>query len=125
MNSPSASIDTGSRVLDDIAAVVGEEAALALAWAFRGEMLYIPKDPATEPGIADAIGAEAAVKLCEVFYRTTCYMPFTAILQRKVRELDDAGLTRKAIARKLHIAERRVYRILESGDHDSRQLPLF
>lgn len=106
---------TGSRVLDDIAEVIGEAAALELAWAFRGEMLYIPKDPATEPLIARAIGQDAAGRLCEVFFRTTCYMPFTTALARKVAALEQAGRTRKQIARELHIAERRVYRILEGA----------
>lgn len=115
---------TGSRILDDLAEVIGEQAALDLALAYRGEALYVPKDPATDPGLAAAIGAEAAAHLCEAFYRTTIYMPFTEALARKVRQLDEAGVTRKAIGRQLHIPERRVYRILESSRDDTRQLPL-
>lgn len=121
---------TRSRVLDDIAAVIGEEAALDLAWAFQGEMFYIPKDPATEPGIAEAIGELKAARLCEVFYRTTYYMPFTEVLRRKVVAMDAAGKRRQQIARELHIAERRVYRILEreresDGSGEPDQLALF
>jgi hypothetical protein len=49
-------VSTGSRVLDEIAGVIGTRAALVLGCAFRGERVYIPKDPAREPRIAEAIG---------------------------------------------------------------------
>lgn len=111
MNAPAAS--TGSRILDDLAEVIGEAAALDLVWAFRGQMLYVPKDPATEPMIADAIGEKAAAKLCNAFWRTHIYMPFTKVLESKVLAMNEAGSTRLEIARELGIAERRVYRILE------------
>ncbi|MBD3728741.1 MAG: hypothetical protein IE933_03465 [Sphingomonadales bacterium] len=123
------STGTGSRILDELAEVIGEQAALDLAWAFRGIMLYIPKNPETVPGIAAAIGDEAAAKLCDTFWRMPIYMPFGEALARKVRAMDEAGTTRREIAMALGIAERRVYRILERGGDsraaDPRQSELF
>lgn len=123
-----ASSGTGSRILDELAEVIGETAALDLAWAFRGIVLYIPKNPDTEPRIAEAIGDELAARLCEALWRVSVYMPFTEILRRKVLALDAANVSRREIALQLGIAERRVYRILErSGEsangagHDPRQ----
>lgn len=108
-----------SRILQDLAQVVGEEAALDLVWAFRGVMLYVPKDPATKPEIAAAIGEEAAARLCEVFWGTPIYMPYTQALERRVHHMAAKGHTRQAIALALGIAERRVYRILDRGAGDS------
>lgn len=109
-----------SRILQDLAPVIGEGAALDLAWAFRGTILYVPKDPANRPEIAAAIGAAAAARLCEVFGGITIYMPATEATERKVRAMAAAGETRRAIALALGIAERRVYRILDRKPGDSR-----
>lgn len=127
-----ASIGTGSRTLDDLAEVIGHEAVFALAWAFRGERLYIPKDPANAPRIAEAIGSEAAQRLCDVFWRMTIYMPMREATRLQVHRLAGEGMTRRDIARRLSIAERQVYRLLESpptaslaiGPLDDRQLSL-
>lgn len=119
-----------SRILQELAPVIGEEAALELAWAFRGTILYVPKDPATRPRIAEAIGEEAAARLCDVFWETSIYMPATEATEHKVRAMAAAGHPRRAIALALGIGERRVYRILDrqAGDshaRDSRQGSLF
>lgn len=99
--------------------MVGEQAALDLVWAFRGVMLYVPKHPATKPQIAAAIGDEAAARLCEVFWGTEIYMPYTLALAHRVHEMAEKGHTRQAIALALGVRERRVYRILERGVSDS------
>lgn len=119
-----------SRILQELAPVIGEAAALDLAWAFRGTILYVPKDPANRPQIAEAIGAEAAARLCDVFWDTSIYMPATEATEHKVRAMAAAGHSRRAIALALGIGERRVYRILDrperdSGAGDSRQGSLF
>lgn len=124
MAGSAASTGTGSRILDELAEVIGEEAALDLAWAFKGIDLYVPKDPATEPRIAEAIGQDAANRLCEIFYRTYVYMPFTLMLRRKVLALAAKGdLSRRDIALELGIPERRVYRILERGSESPDDAP--
>lgn len=120
-----ASPGTGSRVLDDLAEVIGREAAMELAWEFRGQRLYVPKDPGREPRIAGAIGSEAAKHLCEAFWRTTIAIPMNAALEHRVRELA-AGriLTRTEIARRCCIRVERVYAILGKHRAENRQLLL-
>jgi ketopantoate reductase len=106
---------TGSQVLDDVAEVIGAQAALDLAFEFRGCRLYVPKDPDREPRIAAAIGAELAAKLCDHYYRTIMYMPISEALRLKAHALCAQGITKREIAEALHITERRVYRLLESA----------
>ncbi len=102
-------------MLDDLAAVIGEQAALALGWAYRGERLYIPKNPDTEPGIAEAIGAAAAQHLCTVFGGTVVPVPLGVLITRRVRELAAQGLKKKEIARACCISEPRVYAVLKAA----------
>lgn len=127
MNEPAASDlqSTGSTVLDDVAEVIGRRAALDLALEFRGERLYVPKDPAREPLIAKTIGEELAAKFCAAFWRTHIAMPMGIALEHRVRELAAQGeLTKREIARLLRIREARVYAILQR-QRDSRQGDLF
>jgi len=106
---------TGSRVLDDLAEVIGEAAAFALASEFRGLRLYVPKDPALEPDIAKAIGADLAAKFCHVFGGTTICLPMREALRRQVHHMRyQLEMPHYRIARMLKIAERQVYRLLES-----------
>lgn len=134
MNATAASPGTGSRILDDIAEVIGEAAALTLALEFRGQKFYVPQDPAGEPRIAKAIGEDLARQFCSVFWRLTLYLPFREALRREVHRLAATDMTRREIAGHLHIAERQVYRWLESppvtgeglrGRGDDRQIELF
>ena len=114
--SAAATKGTGSRILDDLAEVIGEAAALALAWEFRGLNLYIPQDPGREPGIAKAIGEDLAVRLCDVFWRTSIYMPLREVTRARVHQLaGNTNMTKQEIAIELGIAERQVYRLLESA----------
>ena len=112
---------TGSQVLDDVAGVIGAEAALALAFEFRGIRLYVPKEPNNNPRIAAAIGADLAAKLCDAYYSTVLYMPFKETMRRKVHALCAEGLTKCQIAETLHIGERQVYRMLRSAPPSVRR----
>lgn len=116
---------TGSAVLDEIAAVIGPQAALDFAVEFRGERVYIPQNPAREPRIAQAIGEELARKLCDTMFRTIVRVPMRAPLEHKVKQLAAEGWTRREIARHLRIREGRVYEILERARKEQDQLRLF
>lgn len=125
MAAHAASSRTGSQILDDLAEVIGEEAAFALGWAYLGLRLYIPRDPASEPGLAEAVGEELALKVCDTFHGTLIPFPSTVVIERRVRMMAaQPGMTRFEIARQLKIRERRVYAILER-DREDRQGQLF
>lgn len=118
---------TGSGVLDELAGVIGLQAAFALAWEFRGERVYIPKDPAREPRLAAALGAEQTARLCDVFGGTLVSVPSRAVTERKVAELAAAGMKKREIARTCCIREARVYSILKAQRDSAAataQLPL-
>lgn len=131
-SSGTASSGTGSEVLDDIAVVIGEEAAFALAWEFRGTRLYVPKDMAREPRIAMAIGDDLARQFCDTFWRTTISLPLNVVLERRIARMLADGATKREIARTCCIREARVYSILARAknqltgpkNQDDRQLPL-
>lgn len=124
MNRPAASL-TGSRVLDDLGEIIGEEAAFAFAAEFRGERVYIPKDHLREPRIAQAIGEDAALRLCDALWRTWIMVPFRVVTQRLVMQLAaDPAMTKREIARRLKIRESQVYAIL-ARQQDRRQPDLF
>ena len=134
MNAPIAPIGTGSRILDDIAEVIGDSAAFALAFEFRGQGLYVPQDHTNEPRLAHAIGAELARQFSAAFWQLTLYLPFREALRREAHRLACSGAAKREIARRLHVAERQVYRLLESppraGDgagsrSDDRQIEMF
>lgn len=115
---------TGSTVLDDLAEVIGEEAAFALAAEFMGERVYIPKNPEVEPRIEHAIGPENAALLCDAFWRTIIAMPTKVVIERKVVVLAAQGVTKREIARRLKIRQARVFAILQRQRADN-QLSLF
>ncbi|WP_067734465.1 hypothetical protein [Novosphingobium naphthalenivorans] len=119
-----ASSRTGSQILDDLAEVIGEEAAFALGWEYIGLRLYIPRDPASEPGLASAVGEELARKVCDTFHGTLIPFPHKAVIERRVLQLADQGKTRFDIARQLKMRERRVYEILQR-ERDRLQGDLF
>lgn len=134
MTDAAASTGTGSAVLDYVAEVIGEAAAIALAWEFRGEKFYVPIDHTNEPRFAATIGEEQAARLCSAFWRLTFELPFREAARRRVIELNREGFTRREIARALRISERQVYRLLESSpapqrvrgkQRDDRQLDMF
>ena len=114
---------TGSQILDDLAELVGEEAAWALAAEFMGERVYIPKDPAVEPRIAAAIGEDLARILCDALWRTILPFPTRVVVERRVQRLAEEGLPKREIARRVKISQSRVFAIL-ARLRDSDQLQL-
>lgn len=106
---------TGSRVLDDLASVIGEEAALKLAFRFRGLRLYVPKDMACDPRFGMVIGHDLAEKLSSAFAGLTLPIPKGEAERLMVHKLCAQGWKKVAVAEYLHITERQVYRHLASG----------
>lgn len=123
MNAPFAS--TGSRVLDDVAEVIGIDAATALARRFGGQRIYVPRDMGEHHPIAVAVGLDAARLLAEFYQTTELFIPIRARHVSLVHELArlDPPPTRAQIADRVGITERQVYRLL--ANDDQRQGDLF
>jgi len=116
---------TGSSVLDEIAEVIGEEAAWRLARHFGGRRLFVPAELRPNHPIAVAIGAAAAARLVEHFREETLSVPKRVERQRRVHELARRGLTRQRIAEETDYSERQVYRLLAQRAEETRQFDLF
>lgn len=116
----------GSRILDDIAELIGDEAALRLSWRFRGLDLYIPQSLKTGrgPDIVATIGEDKAQLLIENFDTLTITIPKRPGERYMVAKLAEGNRTRPEIAEELGIGERQVYRILQSlKDDRQKELP--
>lgn len=112
MNAPCAL--TGSRQLDELAGIIGVEAALKVSAKFRGLRIFILKHYNDHHPMVASIGRAAADALSEHLAGTTIVVPKTAGLKSEVYRLADRGeLTRHEIAAHLHIDERQVYRWLD------------
>lgn len=104
-------------MLDQIAEVIGEEAALRLSYRFRGQLLYIRKHYPDAHPLVTEIGREAADKLIAVYGgERQVYIPEDPGIRWAVLKLDARGnLTRQEIADNVRIGERRVYRIIDKA----------
>ena len=116
---------TGSSVLDQIAAVIGEQEALALSARYRGLYIYVKKTYDDDDEMTGVIGAEAAQKLASYFGGARWAIPVKPGIRWGVLRLAAHGtLSRYEIADTLRVSERTVYRIL-AEPRDSRQGDLF
>jgi AraC-like DNA-binding protein len=118
---------TGSQVLDDVAEVIGAQAALDLAFEFRLPALRAQR-PRSRAAHCSRDRGRSGAKLCDHYYRTIMYMPISEALRLKAHALCAQGITKREIAEALHITERRVYRLLKAlllrcaarGRHDRK-----
>ncbi|MDZ4307540.1 hypothetical protein [Allopontixanthobacter sp.] len=123
-------------VLGIIAAVAGDDAAVAVARARGGTQVYFPPVPPEDHWLSALIGQEQAAAVCD---RLTCGvggmrvdLPLggaghAAQARAQVDALLDAGLSERAIALKtgytIRGVRRRRARLGRGGD--PRQIPLF
>lgn len=113
---------TGARQLDDIAAVIGRDAALKLSFAFRGLRITILKSYDDLHPLVRATGRDAADLLASHYHGTQVTIPATPGLKAEVYRLADGGvLTRTEIAAQLYVSERQVYRWLRARDEARSQ----
>jgi DNA-binding transcriptional regulator LsrR (DeoR family) len=106
--------------------LLGEDGARALAQAFGGRRLYVPRQPGAHHPITVAVGQQAAERLAAAFHGVGIDVPVMPATRTEIRRLDAEGLTRADIARKLGITERWVYKTLaEAPSLPSRQGRLF
>lgn len=73
--------------------------------------------PLAHQKLADVIGIEATLKLCEMFGGESIYIPLTdavyaAVRRKWIRAEFDRGASTKHLARKYELSEREVQRIV-------------
>jgi hypothetical protein len=104
--------------VDELAKVVGDEAAMALFIRFNGQHLSIPKVcPGPGHVIIETIGTEKAALLCKEYERGTIIFPRGAYLLRKIRNGNikkdyKSGMKQGDIASKYQLTTRQIITIL-------------
>ncbi len=105
--------------------LLGEEGARALASAFGGRRLYVPKAPGPHHPITVVLGKDGAERLAAAFHGVGIDIPMLPAAQAEIRRLAAAGWKRAAIARELKVTERWVYKTLsEAPSSPPRQASL-
>jgi hypothetical protein len=106
-------------VLSEIAAVAGEAAAIAISARVGGTRVYIPAKAASGHWLVEAVGCEAAGKICAQLGGDRhdiplasggAYRSFRRALAKQVHDLDRAGKSSRAIARETGLTQRAVHR---------------
>jgi len=111
-------------VLQEIAEVAGEAAALKIAAQYGGKRVYFPAKPgADEHWLVTCVGWDAANKICAHFADRKCglrieiplhiggtYRQFLRSISERVHALDGDGLSSGQIAGKLGLTQRTVHR---------------
>lgn len=106
--------------------ILGDDGARALAAAFGGHRLYIPRSPGAHHPITVALGQARADRLAGAFHGVGIDVPMLPAARAEIRRLAASGATRAAIARQLKVTERWVYKTLaEPESPPSRQVSLF
>lgn len=102
--------------------LLGAEGARAMAQAFGGRRLYVPKNPGPHHPITVVVGPERAARLAAAFHGVGIDIPMLPATQGEIRRLAAMQWTRRAIAAELQITERWVYKTLaEAPASPSRQ----
>jgi DNA-binding NarL/FixJ family response regulator len=95
--------------------LLGDDGARALADAFGGRRLYVPKEPGPHHPLTVVIGPESAAALASAFHGMTLDIPMLPATRAEILRLDALGWTRRAIARELKVTERWVYKTLSQA----------
>lgn len=111
---------------EDLAPVIGAEAARKLMTALAGRMMYVPRTVGPHHPIAVAIGPDKAAVFCEHYFGTRVDFPVAPAKRRRILDLAAGGLSIPQIASELLVSERFVYKVLaEARGADTRQHRLF
>ncbi|MEO7691267.1 MAG: hypothetical protein ABIS51_18430 [Sphingomonas sp.] len=115
-----------SSKLDEIAAVIGQPAVLALCVALGGTRIYVPAAIGRNHAIYAAIGAEATRLLAEHYHGTVLDLPKAHVRRQRAIELARSKeITVAEAALQCDYTERHLYRLLAESAPDETQLDLF
>lgn len=123
-------------ILQEIAELVGEHAALAIASRAGGTRMYFPTHADDRHWLVACVGREAADKLCDHFavdgrgqrieiplYVGGTYRQFVRAVAQRVHKLDAEGASSTEIVRKVGVTQRSVHRhrARHRGKKDDKQ----
>jgi hypothetical protein len=129
--------ESGNVSLDDIADLVGWDAAVALSGRFGGTRLYLPRAPRDGSQIALVVGLDPARQIGEAFGGEYLRVPLRVGKHARILALHRQGKSVRLIALELNCADRTVERVLAAGTaadivdtgrgpkDDPRQLDMF
>ena len=106
----------------DLAELLGEDAAWELVDLWGGTRRYIPIAPGDDHPLAARFGMERARWICQALGRGHIEIP--AMRKARVIRLSGQGYSAPAIADKVGVTDVRVRQILKE-DRDTRQADLF
>ncbi len=124
-------------ILQEIAELVGEQPALAIASRAGGTRIYFPAKADDEHWLVKCVGRDAADKLCEHFsvdgrrgqrveiplHVGGTYRQLVRALAERVHKMDESGASSTEIARTTGVTQRSVHRhrARHRGDSDKKQ----
>ncbi len=111
---------------EDLAPVIGAEAARKLLTALAGRTMYVPRSVGPHHPIAVAIGPEKAAIFCDYYFGQRIDFPVAPARRRRILDLAAGGMSIPQIATQLLVSERFVYKVLaQAREADTRQHRLF
>lgn len=107
-------LDPNAPLVDNVARVIGAGATARLISTFGGGRVYIARRPGEGDALARVIGDKAASDLSAVFGGERIWFPNDAghLTRRRISMMRQRGSSVAQIARKLHLSDRYVYKVL-------------
>lgn len=114
--------------IDEAARLIGPEAYRKLLAALGGRRIFVPAKAGQDHFLTQAIGQEAADKLCGRFSGDSLDLPSGARRRALIRQALAAGVSKVDIAKTYFVSERYVYKVQEdegASEPEAKQLRLF
>ncbi|MDD2894354.1 MAG: Mor transcription activator family protein [Halothiobacillaceae bacterium] len=105
-------------MIDELIALLGEEAFIKLALVFGGSKQYIGTTPAAEARLTVVMGSEAANKMINAYSGGWIDIPKHTAAELELRNKRiiqdyDSGITLRQLAQKYELSERRICSVLK------------
>lgn len=124
--SPRHKVLAGAELAEDLAVVIGADAARAMMARLAGGSLYVPRTAGAAHPLTALLGEDRAQRLCDYYHGVRLDFPISASKRRRALDLKAGGASNRDIARELWITERYVRMILaDAAETGTDQLKLF
>jgi hypothetical protein len=103
---------TRGALLEELIAVLGQDAAARLVAVYGGTRLYVPQSPSADDAVSNAIGHTAALALGRIYGGDRVDVPNPTPRRTRIVQMRAEGIGVDAIARALGCTRRRVFQVL-------------